>query len=71
MTETEFVRAVKRGNQRLFLIALSFTRNQQDAEDILQSVFMNLWKNRTPFESDEHMDKAPAAEIRGRGSSCE
>lgn len=57
MTETEFVRAVRRNEQRLYLIALSFTRSSQDAEDILQSTLMKLWKYSKPFESDEHLDK--------------
>lgn len=57
MTETAFTDAVKRNNQRLFLIALSFTQNRTDAEDILQSVFLKLWKYDKSFESAEHLDK--------------
>lgn len=57
MTETAFTDAVKRNNQRLFLIALSFTQNRTDAEDILQSVFLKLWKYDQSFENAEHMDK--------------
>ena len=56
MTEEEFTSAVQRNNQRLFLIALSFTKNPTDSEDILQNVFLKLWK-QTDFENDEHMDK--------------
>lgn len=57
MTEDEFIGAVKAQNQRLFLIALSFTRNKTDAEDILQNVFLKLWKYDRKFESDEHRTK--------------
>lgn len=57
MTENEFIIAVKRSKQRLFLIALSFTKNRDDAEDILQNVFLKLWKNTKRFENEEHMDK--------------
>ncbi|MCM1364569.1 MAG: sigma-70 family RNA polymerase sigma factor [Faecalibacterium sp.] len=56
MTEDEFIRAVKRNNQRLFLIALSFTQNKTDSEDIIQNVFLKLW-NQKEFESEEHIDK--------------
>lgn len=57
MTENEFILAVKRNNQRLFLIAFSYTQNQFDAEDIMQNTFMKLWNSKRFFESDEHIDK--------------
>lgn len=57
MNKSEFADAVKRNDQRLFLIALSFTRSRADAEDILQNVFLKLWQNKKVFESAEHMDK--------------
>ena len=57
MTEENFISCVKRNNQRLFLIALSFTQNPDDAEDILQNVFLKLWRYNKPFNDDTHMDK--------------
>ena len=57
MNKSEFADAVMRNDQRLFLIALSFTRSRADAEDILQNVFLKLWQNKKVFESAEHMDK--------------
>ena len=42
MTEKELVLTLNRNKQRIYLIALSFTRNQSDAEDILQNTFMKL-----------------------------
>lgn len=57
MTENEFICTVKRNNQRLFLIALSFTHTITDSEDILQNVFLNLWRYNKPFENTEHIDK--------------
>lgn len=57
MTEDKFINSVKRNNQRLFLIALSFTQNHSDAEDILQNVFFKLWKYDKPFNNDMHIDK--------------
>ncbi|MBE6820753.1 MAG: sigma-70 family RNA polymerase sigma factor [Ruminococcaceae bacterium] len=57
MDGNDFERVFKRNNKRLFLIALSFTANQYDAEDILQNSFMKLLKTKTEFENDEHIDK--------------
>lgn len=57
MTKEEFNDAVNRNNQRLYLIALSFTHNQYDAEDILQNVFLKLWKYSKTFEDTVHIDK--------------
>ena len=57
MTDNEYIKAVKRNNQRLYLIALSFTKNPNDAEDILQNVFEKLWTYKKDFEDEAHMDK--------------
>lgn len=57
MTDEEFISAVKRNSQRLFLIALSFTKNTDNSEDLLQNVFLKLWQYSKPFENTEHMDK--------------
>ena len=57
MTENEFISCVKRNNQRLFLIILSFTQSHSDAEDILQHVFLKLWKHDKPFKDSDHVDK--------------
>lgn len=57
MTENEYISAVKRNNQRIFLIAFSYMQNQYDAEDIMQETFMKLWNSKITFDSNEHMDK--------------
>lgn len=57
MTNDSFISAVKRNNQRLYIIALSFTKSHDDAEDILQNVFLKLWKYDGEFENETHMDK--------------
>ena len=57
MTEEAFASAVKRNSQRLYLIALSFVKNTYDAEDILQNVFIKLWKYPKPFSDETHLDK--------------
>lgn len=57
MRENEFIAIVNRNNQRLYLISLSYTKNSTDTEDIMQNVFMKLWKHSKPFEDDIHIDK--------------
>ena len=57
MEQTEYLRAVERNSQRLFLLVLSFTHSHADAEDVLQDVFLKLWTYTKPFENDTHMDK--------------
>lgn len=57
VTNDSFIEAVKRNNKRLFMIALSYTKSHEDAEDILQNVFLKLWKYGEEFNDNEHMDK--------------
>ncbi|MDE6659633.1 MAG: sigma-70 family RNA polymerase sigma factor [Eubacterium sp.] len=57
MEENKFITIVKRNNQRIYLLALSYTKNNTDAEDIMQNVFMKLWKHSKPFKDEEHIDK--------------
>lgn len=57
MDENEFESAFYRNNKRLYLIALSFTANQYDSEDILQNVFLKLLKSKIEYKDDEHIDK--------------
>lgn len=57
MTESKFNECVRTQSQRLYLIALSFTKNQADAEDRLQNVYLKLWNCKKEFNSDEHMAK--------------
>ncbi len=57
MTNETFSDAVRRNHQRLFIIALSYTGSHEDSEDILQNVFLKLWKQESSFADDEHIDK--------------
>lgn len=56
MNNDEFIYAVKRNSNRLYLIALTFTKNHYDAEDIVQNTFLKLIKQNKAFESDGHID---------------
>lgn len=57
MIKDDYIRAVKRNNQRIYKIALSYLNNHYDAEDVMQSVFLKLWKTDKVFNNDEHIDK--------------
>lgn len=57
MTNDDYIYAIKRNSQRLYMLALSFTKNHSDAEDIMQDVFLKLLKHNKPFNNEEHLDK--------------
>lgn len=57
MTELAYKDAVRRNSQRIYLIALSFLRSPEDAEDVMQNVLLKLWQRRIGFVDETHMDK--------------
>ena len=57
MDKQVYMEAVNRNSHRVFLLALSFTRQRQDAEDVMQTVFLKLWKHPVEFTDETHMDK--------------
>ena len=57
MRDDEYIDAVKRNSNRLYLIALSYLQNHHEAEDVMQDVLLKLWKTNKAFNDDEHMDK--------------
>lgn len=57
MVENRFIETVKRNSQRLFVIAFSYLKNKDDAEDALQNTFLKLWKSNVEFSDDESVDK--------------
>ena len=57
MDQQIYTEAVKRNSHRVFLLAQSFTRQRQDAEDVMQTVFLKLWKHPVAFTDETHMDK--------------
>lgn len=57
MTDNEFIKIVRDNSSRIYLIALSYTQNSSDAEDVMQNVFLKLWRFNKPFENAEHIEK--------------
>ncbi|MBQ4339317.1 MAG: RNA polymerase sigma factor [Clostridia bacterium] len=70
MTSEEFRIAVSRNSHRLFLIAFSFTKSTYDAEDIVQNVFLKLWKYDKEFADREHIDKWLTAVCVNESKNC-
>lgn len=57
MTNEEYISAVNRNSNRLYLIALSYLQNHYDAEDVMQETLVKLWKTNKAFNDNEHIDK--------------
>ncbi len=55
MEEAAFRWAVERHRDVVFRIALTYMRNQADADDVTQDVFLKLFKRSEPFENDDHL----------------
>lgn len=55
ITAQEFTRLVELFSGTVFRTALCYTKNQHDADDIMQDVFLKLYTYEKGFESDEHI----------------
>jgi len=55
ITEDEFLRTYHKYLRTVFGIALSYTKNDTDACDIAQEVFMKYYTSRKRFNDDEHL----------------
>ena len=51
----QFTRLVSQHIDMVFRVALNYLKNPQDAEDITQTVFEKLLREKKPFDSDEHI----------------
>ena len=43
MTKIDFCEIVRKESRKLYIVAYRMVRNQQEAEDIVQNVFIKLW----------------------------
>ncbi len=57
LKKEDYIKTVQRNYKRIYLLALSYMNNHYDAENVMQSVFLKLWKTDKSFNSDEHIDK--------------
>ena len=51
----QFTRLAGRYIDTVFRVALNYVRNPADAEDITQTVFEKLLREKKPFEGDDHV----------------
>ena len=54
-TNQQYTCLVKKYIDTVFRVALGYTKSATDAEDIVQDVFLALWKEKKAFESEEHI----------------
>lgn len=57
MNREEYERIVALYADVVFRVALSYAKTKEDAEDVLQNVFLKLLTKRVKFEDDEHIRK--------------
>ncbi|MDE7319206.1 MAG: RNA polymerase sigma factor [Lachnospiraceae bacterium] len=55
MEKTDYDRAVSLCLDAVYRTALSCCKNQQDAEDVVQTAFLKLLECDTPFQDEEHV----------------
>ena len=54
-TDEQFTRLAKKYIDTVFRVALNYLRSGTEADDVTQNVFLKLWKEKKPFESEEHV----------------
>lgn len=54
-TDEQFTALVKKYIDTVFRVAFSYLKNREDADDIVQNVFLKLHSHTKPFENEEHI----------------
>lgn len=54
-TDEQFTRLAKRYIDTVFRVALNYLRSSVEADDVTQNVFLKLWKEKKPFQNEEHI----------------
>ena len=57
MPEEEYVKAVRTYADMVFRIAVNYCKRIQDAEDIVQDVFLKLYQHDKAFADEEHLKR--------------
>ena len=55
MEEERYIEIVTTYSPMVYRVALHDCRNHADAEDIMQNVFLRLYRFRPRFDSEEHL----------------
>lgn len=54
-SDEQFTRLAKTYIDTVFRVALNYLKSGTDADDVTQNVFLKLWKEKKPFDSEEHI----------------
>lgn len=57
MSEEKYVKAVRTYADMVFRIAVNYCKGVQDAEDIVQDVFLKLYQHGKDFSDEEHLKR--------------
>lgn len=55
MSDDEFTAAVRNYSDTIFRVCYSCCKNRSDAEDIMQNVFLKLYRHEENFNNGEHL----------------
>ena len=54
LSEAEYTRLAREHMDTVYRVAFGYVHSCADADDVVQAVFLRLWKRRPDFESDAH-----------------
>ena len=54
-TDAQFTGLVKKYIDTVFRVAFSYLKNRDDADDVTQNVFLKLYRQTKPFDSEDHI----------------
>lgn len=54
LSEAAYTRYAQLYMDMVFRVAFGYVQSRSDADDVVQAVFLRLWKRRPDFESDAH-----------------
>lgn len=54
-TDAQFTGLVKKYIDTVFRVSYSYLKNREDAEDVVQNVFLKLYREPKPFDSEDHV----------------
>lgn len=55
MTDTQFTELTTKYIDTVYRVALTYTKNHAEAEDVTQTVFLQLYREPKPFASEAHV----------------
>lgn len=54
-TDEQFTFLAKKYIDTVFRVAVNYLKSGADADDVTQNVFLKLWKEKKPFDSEAHV----------------